>query len=132
MAVVQKALDAIAAGELDAVMACLTDDVVFEFPYGDGGTVLDKAGACRTIGFIIKTFAQRSFEIVEVYEPAGSDRLLVEYRSQFRSAVGDVDYANRYMAVFTFRDGLISLWREYADPVAFEQALAAIKAAQRG
>ncbi|MEW6471557.1 MAG: nuclear transport factor 2 family protein [Actinomycetota bacterium] len=130
LAVVRKALDAIAAGDLEAVMACLTDDVVFEFPYSDGGTALDKAGAGRTIGYIIKTFPQRSFEISQPYELATGDGLVVEYSSEFRSAVGDVDYQNRYVAIFRFRNGLVSLWREYANPVPFENALAAIKAAR--
>lgn len=129
VAVVQKALDAIAAGDLGGVMDILTDDVAFEFPYADGGTVLDKAGAERTIGYIINTFSQRSFEVVEVYEPVAGDRLVVEYRSRFRSAAGDVDYANRYVAVFAFRHGAISFWREYADPIAFQRAVEAVKAA---
>lgn len=128
IAVVHKALDAIAAGELGAVMDCLAEDVVFEFPYADGGTVVDRAGAERTIGYIIRTFARRSFEVVEVYEPTVGDRLVVEYRSAFRSAVGAVDYQNRYVAVFAFRDGAITLWREYADPIAFQRAVEAIKA----
>ncbi|HYH49409.1 MAG TPA: nuclear transport factor 2 family protein [Acidimicrobiia bacterium] len=132
VAIVQKALDAIAAGDLDAVMTCLTDDVVFEFPYTDGGTVLDKAGAARTIGFIITTFSARTFHVEEVYDPATPDRVVLEYSSRMRSAVGDVEYSNRYVAIFVFRDGLISLWREYANPLPFFNALAAIKAAAPG
>ena len=129
LAVVRKALDAIAAGDLAGVLQCLTDDVVFEFPYADDGTVLDKAGVERTIGTIIKTFSRRSFEILEVHELATEDGLIVEYRSKFRSAVGAVDYTNRYVAVLGFRDGQVALWREYADPVPFNRALADIRAA---
>jgi ketosteroid isomerase-like protein len=128
LALVREAIDAIAAGDLDAVLGCLADDVVFEFPYAAGSQVLDRAGVRDVMAFVIRTFPTRRFQVDGVFELADPDGLIVEYSSEFATAGGDVHYANRYVAIFQFRDGLIRRWREYANPVPFERALAAVRA----
>lgn len=128
IAAVHRALDAIAAGDLAGVMRCLADEVVFEFPYSENGTVLDKAGSERIIGFVIRTFTTRTFEVTGVHEVVAPDQLVIEYRSEFRADAG-VDYDNSYVAIFEFRHGLITRWREYANPIPFARAMAAIQAA---
>ena len=130
--VVRRALDAAEAGDGEAYLACLADDVVVEVPYAaaESGTRLDKAGIAGLMtGLIFKTFATRSFIIDRAMATADGATLAIEYHSEMRSRVGDVAYNNRYVGVFEFRDGLITLWREYANPLTFEAAMAAIKGA---
>lgn len=132
VAVVRRALDAAEVGDAEAYLACLADDVVVELPYAtaEGGPRLDKAGIGGMMtGVIFKRFATRSFTIDRAFTTADGTTLAIEYHSQMRSRVGDVAYNNRYVGVFEFRDGLISVWREYANPLTFEAAMAAIKAA---
>lgn len=125
---VQKVLDAFAAGDLDTLMDCLADDVVFEFPYSNEGDVIDKAAAGNLIGFVVRTFDRRAISIDRVYELAHDDGLILEYSSQFEATRVGVAYQNRYVAIFEFRDGLITRWREYANPLAFREAMAALEA----
>lgn len=129
LAVIRRALDAVEAGDVDGYLACLADDVVVDLPYAESGIKLDKAGIGRMIGFLVKTFATRSFGIEQVYVADDGPSLAIEYHSLMRSRIGDVDYANCYVGVFEFRDGLVTLWREYANPVAFDRAMEAIKMA---
>src|SRR5437867_2719573 len=123
------ALDAIAAGDLDALSGCLAGDVIFEFPYAAGSPVLDKGGAFDVIRFVVRTFATRRFSVDRVFDLTDPDDLVVEYSSQFHSPAAGVRYANRYVAILEFRAGRITRWREYADPVAFQRALQAIQEA---
>ena len=129
VAVVRRALDASEAGDGEAYLACLADDVVIDLPYAnaEGGQRLDKAGITHLMGFVFKTFPTRSFAIDSAYTTPDGAALAIEYRSEMRSGVGDVEYNNRYVGVFEFRDGLITLWREYANPLIFEAAMADLR-----
>jgi ketosteroid isomerase-like protein len=125
LAVAEKAVAAIAAGDADALAALLADDAVFEFPYANGRPSYDKAGALGVIGFLIRTFPMRRFSVDRVFELADPDGLVIEYSSDF--GAGAVRYANHYVAILRFRAGLVTLWREYANPVPFERAVAALR-----
>ena len=127
LGLVRKVLDAFAAGDLPTLMTHLADDVVFEFPYSHEGAALDRAAAHDLIGFVIRTFDDRTIALDRVYEPTNSDGLIIEYSSHFHATAGDVNYENRYVAFFEFRDGLISRWREYANPLPFEAAMKALR-----
>ncbi|HVW34284.1 MAG TPA: nuclear transport factor 2 family protein [Acidimicrobiia bacterium] len=132
VAVVRRALDAGEAGDADAYLACLADDVVLELPYAsaEGGTRLDKAGIARMVtGVVFRNFATRSFSIDRVFGTDDGTALAIEYGSELVSRVGDGHYENRYVGVFEFRAGLITRWREYANPLTFAAAMAAVKKA---
>jgi ketosteroid isomerase-like protein len=126
---IRSALDAVERADVDGFMACLHDELVLEIPYTDGAPT-DKAGLGGLIRFLLKTFATLRFELDTVYPVADSEQLVIEYHSDFAAKVDGVRYANRYVGIFDFRDGLISRWVEYANPVPFERVMEAIASHQ--
>ncbi|MCA1846364.1 MAG: nuclear transport factor 2 family protein [Actinobacteria bacterium] len=124
-ALVRSALEAIEQGDLEAFLACLDDDLVLEIPYTDGAPT-DKQGLAGLIGYLLKTFATRTFGVDAVHPVAGADQLVIEYHSDFAAHVDGIRYTNRYVGIFDFRDGLISRWVEYANPVPFNEVMEAI------
>jgi ketosteroid isomerase-like protein len=70
-----------------------------------------------------------SFEahITGVYPAADSDAVCVEYRAR-AVIVGGTEYTNENIAVFRFRDGLISEYHDYFDPRRFQTVVDALPA----
>jgi uncharacterized protein len=60
-----------------------------------------------------------------IYPAADSDAVVVEYRNQ-ATIVGGVVYTNDNIAVFRFRDGLISEYHDYFDPRRFQVVVDAL------
>ena len=132
VALIRRAVDAVVARDIEGYQACLHDDFTIELPYAGSQGVTTKAGLVKLIGFLLHTFAEISFSIDRVHELADPNGLIIEYSSEARAFVGDIRYANRYVGIFEFRDGLISRWVEYANPVPFTEAMAALQAAAGG
>src|SRR4051812_34283551 len=124
--VVLAAMDAFMARDLDALLANLSEDVVVEMPYEDrrGYGLLDKAGFRQTLELVLSLY--ESFDLVfeRVFELAGVDGVVAEYRSEAVLADTGVPYRNRYCGVFLLTDGRITSWREYDDPRVIDEALA--------
>jgi ketosteroid isomerase-like protein len=60
-----------------------------------------------------------------VYPAADSDAVCVEYRNVAR-LVGGTEYTNDNIAVFRFRDGLITEYHDYFDPRRFQVVVDAL------
>jgi uncharacterized protein len=64
-------------------------------------------------------------EITGVYPASDSDAVCVEYRNR-ATLVGGTVYTNENIAVFRFRDGLISEYHDYFDPRRFQTVVEAL------
>jgi uncharacterized protein len=64
-------------------------------------------------------------EITGVYPASDSDAVCVEYRNR-ATLVGGTVYTNENIAVFRFRDGLISEYHDYFDPRRFQTVVDAL------
>lgn len=120
-AVVQAVLDAITAGEFERLADYVTDDLVFELPYGPPFMPNPVHGRDAWNQMQLMTFKMfRSFEqtLLQLHDGLDPDRLIAEYQSRAVVAKNGKDYVNRYIGVFQFRDGKISEWREYHNPEA--------------
>lgn len=106
------------------MLAAWTDDLVMELPFADPPRRFDGKDAARP--FIARSFEIFDFtqEITEVHECVDPDLLVIEYTSKGRIATNGRDYANAYIAVYRFRDGLIWQVREYHNPLITARALA--------
>ncbi|WP_344420100.1 nuclear transport factor 2 family protein [Pseudonocardia ailaonensis] len=62
-------------------------------------------------------FTMREFHMVE-----GGLSAIVEYTSKGVATPTKKEFNGRYIAVFSFEDGRIALWREYHDPTRFPEA----------
>jgi ketosteroid isomerase-like protein len=64
----------------------------------------------------------RCFDLA-VHHDATKGVVVLEYASEGRVVATGRRYANRYISVLTLRDGQVTHWRDYLDPVAVFDAL---------
>ena len=60
------------------------------------------------------------FEFQAQHDP---DKLIVEFTSDGKITTTGKHYANRYIAVYGFRDGKIAWWKEYLNPKIMDAAM---------
>ena len=124
-------MDAFGRRDLDAMLAVLSDDVVVEMPYeevrGFGRT--DKDGFRRTLELVLSLYDRFEIQLDRTFELEDGAGVVAEYRSDATLSGSGVPYRNRYCGVFLVRGDRICEWREYNDPRAVDEALAAHTAA---
>jgi len=114
-------LATVSAGKFDQLADLVTDDLVFELPYGPAfmPNPINGRNAWNEMQLMtFKLFSSFALELVEVHECLDPDELIAEYSSNAVVARNGNDYQNRYIGVFRFRDGKISHWREFHNPEA--------------
>jgi ketosteroid isomerase-like protein len=119
--IVSDVIDTISSGGFDRLANLVTEDLVFELPYG--GDFAPEPIVGRGIWnqmqlMTFKMFSGFNLELTEVYECVDPDQLIAEYRSRAKVIRNGNDYKNRYIGVFRFRDGRISEWKEFHNPEA--------------
>lgn len=121
LATVEAVISLVSAGRFDELAAHVTDDLLFELPYGPDFMPNPVEGREAWNQMQLMTFQMfDSFvlELVEVHPCLDPDELVAEYRSEAVVERNGNDYVNRYIAVFRFRDGKICFWREFHNPEA--------------
>jgi uncharacterized protein len=116
-----KVVTTISAGSYEQLRDYMTDDLVFDLPYGPDFMPNPIEGLEPWLKMSLMTFKMfRSFELelTEVHECLDPDELVAEYRSDAVVARNGNAYRNRYIGVVRFRDGKISAWREFHNPEA--------------
>jgi ketosteroid isomerase-like protein len=118
-AVFVSVLETISAGQFDRLAEFMTDDLVFDLPYGPDFLPnpiegLESWNQMQLMTFqLFDSFQQ---ELLEVHECIDPDELIAEYRSDAIVKRNGNPYRNRYIGVVRFRDGKICAWREFHDP----------------
>lgn len=114
-------MDAITRGAYDELAALVTEDLVFDLPYGPSfmpNPVLGRDAwmkmSTRTFA-MFSSFVQHVDVILDLVDP---DALVAEYHSDAVVARNGNAYCNRYIGVLRFRDGRVCAWREFHDPQA--------------
>ena len=112
-------LETISAGQFDRLAEFMTDDLVFDLPYGPDFLPnpiegLEQWNQMQLMTF--KLFSSFVLSLDEVHECLDPDELVAEYHSDAVVARNGNAYRNRYIGVLRFRDGKISHWREFHDP----------------
>jgi ketosteroid isomerase-like protein len=115
---VRGAFAAIAAGDAALQRTHYTADLVLERPYASPPKRIDgKEAALTFLAGALGAFALE-LTIVEVHAGLDPDALIVEFSGSGTHRPTGSAYANRYIAVFGFRDGRICRQREYYNPAA--------------
>jgi ketosteroid isomerase-like protein len=120
-AIVRTVLATVSAGEFERLADYVTDDLVFDLPYGPDfmpNPVLGRDAWNQMQLMTFELFTSFALELIEVHDCLDPDELIAEYRSEAVVARNGNDYRNRYIGVFRFRDGKISHWREFHNPEA--------------
>jgi ketosteroid isomerase-like protein len=129
-AVVARALDAVSAMNLQAFLDCTHEDLIMEVPFDPDFAPADKTGLRRLTEKSFRKFKSLDIQVQRVHDLTDPDCLIAEYTSNGLSAIGDVNYANRYISVFQFAEGLIHRWCEYTSPLVWREAKAKMDAAR--
>jgi uncharacterized protein len=114
-------LETVSAGRFEELGQSMTDDLVFELPYGPDFIPNPIEGLEAWNQMQLMTFALFSsfrLELVGFHDCLDPDELIAEYRSEATVLRNGNEYLNRYIGVLRFRDDKISHWREYHNPQA--------------
>ena len=112
-------LRTVSAGDFDRLAEYMTDDLVFDLPYGPDFLPMPIVGLEPWNQMQLMTFElfdSFALELGEVHPCLDPDELVAEYRSSAVVKRNGNAYENRYIGVLRFRDGKISHWREFHDP----------------
>lgn len=113
-----RAFDAIGAGDVDRQLENYTEDCVLELPYSDPPKRLEGRETVRAyLGGALGAF-ELALGISEVHPCDDPDELVVEFTGTGTYRPNGAAYANTYIAVYRFRDGLIRFQREFYNPAA--------------
>jgi uncharacterized protein len=119
-----RAMAAISRLDVDAVLAELHDDVVMQLPYEDAVPDMDKAGFGELLKVMFTMYKQFDITVNDIFELVDPDRLVARYDGDCIGRDKDVRYANRYIGVFAFRNGKMTLWCEYDNPLLAQASIA--------
>jgi ketosteroid isomerase-like protein len=120
-AIIEAVMARITAGEFERLADYVSEDLVFELPYGPD-FMPDRFEGRQTWNdmqlMTFKMFTSFRQEILEIHECLDPDELIAEYRSDAVVARNGNSYQNRYIGVFRFDHGKIVAWREFHNPEA--------------
>jgi ketosteroid isomerase-like protein len=119
----RKAFAGVSAADADQMLANYTEDLVLEMPYGDGAKMLEGREKIRR--YLRAAFKSLHFrlEITAVHETVDPDMVVAEYISEGVATTTGKRYANVYIGVYWFRDGLICHVKEFFDARLTTEAL---------
>jgi ketosteroid isomerase-like protein len=127
LAVVRRYIDAINAWDFETKRALLAEDAVFEMPFAPEGFERRFVGRDDIIAFV-QTIpaiidAENLHDVrLETYN-SDPGEIIAEYRSDMVIKPDGAEYRNEYVSRFTVRDGRISRFAEYYDPIRLVIAL---------
>ncbi|WP_067683091.1 nuclear transport factor 2 family protein [Nocardia miyunensis] len=124
--IARRYLDAINAWDFEEKRRLLADDVVFEMRYAPPGFDKRITGKEDVLAFVQKMpvfiVTEGLYDIsLETYH-SDPGEVIAEYKSDMTLVV-PVEMKNEYVTRFTIRDGKITRFREYFDPIVLIEAL---------
>ena len=127
MAVAGRYIDAINRWDFGAMRELLAEDAIFEMPYAPEGFERKFVGREDIVAFIetVPGFidAENLHDVrLETFH-SDPGEVIAEYRSDMVIKPTGAEYRNEYVARFTVRDGQITRFAEYYDPIRLVVAL---------
>jgi ketosteroid isomerase-like protein len=113
--------------EFDAFEACLTPDLVQEWPYLPLPSMPERLEGARAVRALFETgmsdFDGYNYSIQAIHDLVDPNTVIAEYSSDSFYRRRQVPYANRYISVLKFRSGKLAYWSEYVNPLIIKEAL---------
>jgi uncharacterized protein len=127
MAIVRRYIDAINRWDFGVKRELLAEDAVFEMPYAPEGFERRIAGRDNILAFVETVpdlvDAENLHDLrLETYH-SDPGEIVAEYRSDMVIKPTGAEYRNEYVGRFTVRDGHITRFAEYYDPIRLVVAL---------
>lgn len=108
---IRKVLAAASAADPDAQIACYSDDIVLEFPFGDPPGQVQGKDAIRAA--LTQAFQSFRFTLTPHQFHHAADSTVVEFTGRGTYLPSGADYNNTYIAVFQFSGDKVCRQREY-------------------
>ena len=111
-------LSRISAGQILEVGELLLPEATMELPFAPAGVPGVTEGAESIIAalqYVPREFSRFAFHAHECYETKAGDTVILEATSIGTGRSSGL-YQNRYIFVFTFKNGKIFFWKEFFDP----------------
>ncbi len=119
---IDRVLGSAAQGDAEAMGAAYTDDVVVEFPFATPPVRLEgRAAVVERLRTALQAF--RISVAPQTVHRVDDATVVVEADGHGTYVPTGKRYRNRYVIVYTFRDGLISGQREYFNPLAAAEVM---------
>lgn len=113
--------------EFDSFQACLSDDVVQEWPYLPVPNMPSRLVGSLALRTLIEAgtepFEPYAYEIHTIHAMLDPYTLIAEYSSNSFYHPTQRPYANQYLSIVRFAGGKICYWREYVNPLIIKEAL---------
>jgi hypothetical protein len=122
-ATIEASMKAVSDADVDRQLAMCTDDFVLDLPYADPPKSVAGKETVRAYLRAALGIFQLQLTITHIYDCADPDQLILEYTSEGSVTTTGKPYANSYIAVAMFRDGLVCRQREYYNPLPAARAL---------
>ena len=125
--IVNRYIDAINRSDLETQRQLFAEDAIFEMPYAPAGLERRFVGRHEILAFLetvpTLTDAENLHDIrLETYH-SDPGQIVAEYRSDMVIKPTNAPYRNEYVSRFTVRDGRITRFAEYYDPIRLVVAL---------
>ena len=105
----------IAAGDADRQLEHYTDDLVLDLPYSSPPKRLEGRDAARAfLAGALQVF-ELQLTVDDIHPGLDPDAMVLEFSGTGTHRETGAASANRYVGIFTFRDGRIRTQREYYD-----------------
>ena len=108
------------------LMEMLTEDAVMEFPYHLPTTPTQLVGKQEIVKYFagignLMTFQE--FRLVAAHQTINPNVAVLEYEGTGKAVQTGRSYQQQYITVLTFRDGRISHWKDYWNPISVVNAI---------
>ncbi|UJW29424.1 nuclear transport factor 2 family protein [Saccharothrix sp. AJ9571] len=125
----RRLLDLVLAKDMDAVADLWEEDGTAEFPFAAGASPRRLAGREEVRAYLRgfpEVFDVREIPAITVHLTERPDTAVVEYHANGHSVRTGKTYRMDYIVVITVRDGLITRFRDYWNPLANATAAGAL------
>ncbi|KAB8332166.1 nuclear transport factor 2 family protein [Scytonema tolypothrichoides VB-61278] len=110
---------------MDEWLKLWADDGVQDMPYSPAGfpkRVEGKAAVAKHYSALPTSVGRMVFPDLRIYPTTDPNTFFVEFRGEIEVLATKKPYNNTYAGLFKFRDGKVVLFREYYDPIVFQEA----------
>lgn len=105
-------------------LSMCAEDIVFEFPYAPESAVSRLEGKAALAAYLPKAADLVDIETMEIsatYRDQDSETFIIEFNAIGISRVNDTPYHQNYISVIRLRDGLITQYKDYWNPLVVMQ-----------
>ncbi len=120
------AFDSLIRGDVEGWIAMWAEDGQVEFPFAPEGSVAslsDKAAIRDYMRAYPQTFRLGRTTYLSVHQTLDPELVIVEVGVEGQAVPTGNPYNQRYVGVVTLRDGLITNYRDYWNPLVVQKAL---------